>query len=133
MNDPLPSAIDQLGNPKVVLLQTRKRDGTWVDTPVNIAAKGGHIYFRTPGMASKNKRLRNFKEVRLCPCTWRGKSTGEFVEGEATLLAGDDAAVARGAINGRFPILQRVFVPLTHKIMRTPTLHYEITNVRPLT
>ena len=57
MNDPLPSAIDQLGNPKVVLLQTRKRDGTWVDTPVNIAAKGGHIYFRTPGMASKNKRL----------------------------------------------------------------------------
>ncbi len=62
-----------------------------------------------------------------------GKTEGEFVEGEATLLAGDDAAAARSALNGRFPILQRVLVPLTHKIMRTPTLHYAITNVRPLT
>ena len=26
--------------------------------------------FRTPGKAAKNKRLRNFPEVQIRPCTW---------------------------------------------------------------
>jgi PPOX class probable F420-dependent enzyme len=113
---------------KVVLLQTRKRDGSWVDTPVNIAMDGSHTYFRTPGRASKNKRLRNFPDVRLSPCTWSGKPTGEESAATAHLLAGTEADAAGRAIDHRFPILQHVLVRATHKILRTPTLHYELTD-----
>ncbi|MGW5074311.1 PPOX class F420-dependent oxidoreductase [Rhodococcus sp. NPDC004095] len=114
---------------KVVLLQTRKRDGTWVDTPVNIALDGTHTYFRTPGRASKNKRLRNFPEVRLSPCSWSGKPTGpEPVAATARLLSGPENEAASHAIDHRFPVLQGVLVRATHKVMRTPTLHYELTN-----
>ena len=64
MTERVPLNPQQLDGEKVVLLQTRKRDGSWVDTPVNIAVRGDRAYFRTPGKASKNKRLRNFPEVQ---------------------------------------------------------------------
>ncbi|MET4610684.1 PPOX class probable F420-dependent enzyme [Rhodococcus sp. PvR044] len=115
---------------KVVLLKTRKRDGSWVDTPVNIAVDGTRTYFRTPGRASKNKRLRNFPDVRIRPCTWSGKPTGDESAATTHLLTGAEADAAARAIDHRFPILQRVMVRAAHKVMRTPTLHYELTNFR---
>jgi PPOX class probable F420-dependent enzyme len=117
---------------KVVLLQTRKRDGSWVYTPVNIAVQGSRAFFRTPALASKNKRLRNFSEVRFQPCTWLGKPTGPAVEATARLLSGADSSVARRLINGKYPFVQRVLVLLVHRVMRTQTLHYELTDVREL-
>ena len=65
MTEHIPLNPQQLDAEKVVLLQTRKRDGSWVDTPVNIAVQGDRAYLRTPGKASKNKRLRNFPEVQV--------------------------------------------------------------------
>jgi hypothetical protein len=49
MTKQIPLNPQQLDAEKVVLLQTRKRDGSWVDTPVNIAVQGDRAYFRTPG------------------------------------------------------------------------------------
>jgi PPOX class probable F420-dependent enzyme len=118
---------------KVVLLQTRKRDGTWIDTPVNIAVSGDRAYFRTPGAASKNKRLRNFPDVRIRACTWSGRPTGPPMAATARLLSGDESIAAGREIDRKYPLLQRIFVRLAHRIMRTPTLHYELTNLRPPT
>ena len=58
MTEPIPLNPQQLDAEAVVLLRTRKRDGSWVDTPVNIAVRGDRAYFRTPGKAATNKRLR---------------------------------------------------------------------------
>lgn len=115
---------------KVVLLQTRKRDGTWVDTPVNIAVKGAHAYFRTPALAAKNKRIRNFRDVRFAPCTWRGRRTGPPVEATARLLAGEESAAAGRLINRKYPVLQRILIPIIHRLLRTESLHYELTGTR---
>ena len=81
------NAPNRFVDEKVVQLQTRKRDGTWVDTPVNLVVEADHAYFRTPGKASKNKRLRNYPEVRIRPCTWSGKPTGAPARAEATKLS----------------------------------------------
>ena len=123
-------ALQRFDTEKVVLLQTRKRDGTWVGTPVNIAVDGDRAFFRTPGRASKNKRLRNFPEVRFRPCTWRGRPTGPPVQATARLLSGDESAAAGRMINRKYPVLQRLLVPFTHRLMRTSTLHYELTFVQ---
>jgi uncharacterized protein len=48
MTEHIPLNPQQLDAEKVVLLQTRKRAGSWVDTPVNIAVQGDCAYFRTP-------------------------------------------------------------------------------------
>ena len=126
------SALARFTAVKVVQLQTRKRDGTWVDTPVNLVVDGDRAYFRTPGKASKNKRLRNFSEVRIRPCSWSGKPTGEPAQATARLLSGQESQAAGALIDKKFPILQRFAVRLAHKLLRTPTLHYELTGVTQL-
>jgi uncharacterized protein len=128
MTEQIPFNAQQLDAEKVVLLQTRKRDGSWVDTAVNIAVQGDRGYFRTPGKASKNKRLRNFPEVQIRPCTWSGKPTGgPTMTAHARLLSGEESEAAGRLIDRKYPVLQRVLVRSTHKIWRTSTLHYELT------
>ena len=35
-------------------------------------------------------------------------------------------------VNRKYPLLQPVIVPLTHRLLRTETLYYELSTVRPL-
>jgi uncharacterized protein len=57
-------AFDDYRRQRTVLLTTRKRDGTTVGTPVNIAlGSDGRAYFRTWSATGKAKRIRNFPQV----------------------------------------------------------------------
>ena len=67
--------IEELGRERYLLLETRKRDGSWVGTPVNLVVEGGRGFFKSYDAAGKAKRLRNFPEVRVAPCTMRGRVT----------------------------------------------------------
>src|SRR5262245_51562613 len=73
-----PDPIQQFVNQKTVSLKTRKRDGTWIATPVNIVVEGDHAYVRTWQGSGKSKRLRNFSEVEIAPSTVRGRETGPY-------------------------------------------------------
>ncbi|MBC9727170.1 PPOX class F420-dependent oxidoreductase [Streptomyces sp. TRM68367] len=111
-----------------VLLTSHRKDGTGVGTPVNIAVEGDHAYFRSPGKAWKVRRIRNNPEVELAPSTPSGRPVGPEMHARARLLAGgseEDRHAAR-LLRRKYPFMQGVFVPLTHKLMRTATLHYEV-------
>ncbi|QHA05391.1 PPOX class F420-dependent oxidoreductase [Streptomyces broussonetiae] len=110
------------------LLTTHKRDGTGVGTPVNIAVEGDHAYFRTPGTTWKVKRLRDNPEVELAPSTVRGAPTGPEIHARARLLehgSPQDRHAAR-LLRHKYPLMHGVLVPLSHKLMRARTLHYEV-------
>jgi uncharacterized protein len=117
---------------RTILLQTRKRDGRWVPTPVSIAVRGDRAYIRTYAKAGKSKRLRNFPEVRLCPATFRGVPTGALASARARRLSGGESRAAAKLLARKYPLLHGVFVPLAHRLMRTQTLHYELTAVKPV-
>ncbi|MGH9102190.1 MAG: PPOX class F420-dependent oxidoreductase [Acidimicrobiales bacterium] len=91
-----PSALTPLVRQRTILLKTKKRDGTWVGTPVNIAVRGDRGYVRTHDKSWKSKRLRNFPEVRFAPSTVRGRPTGPEVYARARLLDGEEAGAAAG-------------------------------------
>ncbi len=118
--------LDALARSRTVLLETRKRDGTWVATPVSLVVDGGRAFFRTYDAAGKARRLRNFPEVRVAPSTWRGRPTGPRVSGTARLLGGDDAARARALLAREFPWLHGRLVPWLHRRKGWRTLHYEL-------
>ncbi|WP_372799410.1 PPOX class F420-dependent oxidoreductase [Litorivivens sp.] len=84
--------MSELDKHQYVLLGTRKKDGSMVDTPVWFVQQGKTVYMFSAGNAGKVKRLRNFSDARLAPCTVSGKALGEFVPATATLLD-DDASV----------------------------------------
>jgi uncharacterized protein len=111
---------------KTILLTTYKRDGTPVGTPVSIAFDGDRAFFRSYDKAWKTRRLRRNPQVELAPSTLRGKPVGPSVTARATLLDGEQANVAGGALARRHPILQGILVPLAHRVLRYQTIHYEL-------
>jgi PPOX class probable F420-dependent enzyme len=122
------NAIDSLGREKWVLLETRKRDGTWVGTPVSIVQdQTGRAYFRAYDASGKAKRLRNFPEVRVTASSARGKKRGATATGVTRLLGEDEALGVRKLLAKKYPILQGWLVPAMHKRKGWTTLHYELT------
>ena len=125
------NTLEQLRSTKTILLTTYKRDGTPVGTPVSIAFVGDRAFFRTYDKAWKAKRLRRNPEVEVAPSTVSGKETGPAIHARARLLEGDDARLAAKALAGRHHVLQKVLVPLFHRLKRYRTLHYELTRALP--
>lgn len=120
------SDLAPLKDAKTILLTTYKRDGTPVATPVSIAFAGDRAFFRSWHKAWKTKRLRNNPRVEVAASTLRGKPTGPPVRASASLLEGEDARAAARALARRHRVLQGVLVPLTHRLMRYRTMHYEL-------
>ena len=127
---PIAERLQPFGRQRTILLQTRKRDGSWVGTPVSIAVQADRAYFRTYATAGKPKRLRNFPDVRFSPANFRGKPTGPTFRARARLLDGTDARTAARLLRRKYPVLQGLAVPLAHRLMRTSTLHYELSDIR---
>lgn len=119
--------LDAFTDQRTALLTTYKRDGTPIGTPVSIVVHDGHAYFRTWHTAWKVRRLRNNSEVELAPSTFKGTPIGPAVRGTARLLSEEEARPIRRLLARKYPLLQRLVVPLGHKIKRVRTLHYEVT------
>jgi uncharacterized protein len=120
-------AFDEYRSQRTVLLTTRKRDGTTVGTPVNIAlGPDERAYFRTWSATGKAKRIRNFPQVWIAPCTPRGKATGPQRQATARLLSGPEAAAAARALTAKYPLLQGLLVPAFHRLTNKTTVHYEL-------
>jgi PPOX class probable F420-dependent enzyme len=120
-------ALEPFTSTKRILLTTYRRDNTPVATPVSIAFDGDHAFFRTWSSSGKAKRLRRSSTVEIAPSTLGGMQAGPAVRARARLLTGSEATQAKRALGRQHPVLQRLLVPLAHRLMRHHTLHYELT------
>ncbi|HSB10760.1 MAG TPA: PPOX class F420-dependent oxidoreductase [Blastocatellia bacterium] len=80
---------------KYLTLESYRKTGAGVATPVWFAEDGGRFYIYSLANAGKVKRIRNNPRVRVAPCDIRGNRTGEWEEGTARILL--DAAEAERA------------------------------------
>ena len=62
-------------------LETFRRNGTGVKTPVWFAARNGRLYIFTEASSWKVKRLRNDSRIRVAPCSVRGRVQGDWIDG----------------------------------------------------
>jgi len=93
------------GNERYVSLETFRKDGTGVKTPVWAAPLEGHLVIFSEGASYKVKRLRNNPRVRMAPCDVRGRVRGEWLDGTARIL--DDQAriaLAHQAIRRKYGV-----------------------------
>jgi uncharacterized protein len=121
------TALEELGRKRAVLLETRKRDGSWVATPVSLVVDGDRAYFKSYDASGKAKRLRNFPDVRVAPSTMRGKATGPSVAGKATLIPEPETRRIERLLARKHPILHGRLVPAMHRRKGWTTLYYELT------
>ncbi len=107
-----------------VNLETFRRTGVGVRTPVWFAEKAGELLLYTLADSGKVKRIRNNPRVRVAPSDFRGKLLGDWIEGEARLLLPAEAAEANRLLNRKY-WLKRLF-DWTSKLRGTPRVYLAV-------
>lgn len=111
-----PSLLSQLSDRKYLSLQTFRRNGDVVATPVwfaNDTEDDGIVYVRTFERTGKVKRLRREPRVRVAPCDAKGTPEGEWVDGEARIVVpqSEEAQRANRLLNKKYGLMKRVVEP----------------------
>ena len=103
---------------KYLNLESVKRDGTPVQTPVWFAEDREVLYVYILANAGKVQRIRRNPRVRLATCPMRGTVTGAWVEAEATLVDATTAAHGHTLLRHKYGWMKRVgdlFSRLRHR------------------
>jgi PPOX class probable F420-dependent enzyme len=80
-----PEALSRFQGEKVISLETYRRNGEPVRTPVWFLEENGTLYVDTDDSTGKVKRLRRNPKVRLAPSHFRGKPKTEYIDARAEL------------------------------------------------
>ena len=86
----------------------------------------GKLYFNTSATGYKVKRIRNNPEVRVAPCTTRGKPLGPPFVGRARLVPESEAPAAERAVQSNYGFGRRLY---TLPAGRVETVYVEVTPV----
>jgi PPOX class probable F420-dependent enzyme len=87
---------------KYISLTTFRRTGVPVATPVWFGEEDGKLYVMTRSDSGKYKRIRNDSQVRVAPCTIRGKVTGPEFAAAARVLPAEEAGKGRRAVRKKY-------------------------------
>jgi PPOX class probable F420-dependent enzyme len=112
---------------KTILLTSYRKSGRAVPTPVHIVVEGDHAFVRTWNTAGKFKRIRNNPEIEIAPSTTRGHPTGTAIHVHARVLSGAEAGHAAHLLARKYPLMQGILVPLSHRLLGVQTVHFELT------
>jgi PPOX class probable F420-dependent enzyme len=83
-------------------LETYRRTGQAVATPVWFVVDRDVIYVYSLATAGKVKRIRNNPRVRIAPCDARGRLTGAWVEATARIVDERHAAQAHDLLRAKY-------------------------------
>ena len=106
---------------RYISLATFRKSGVAVYTPIWFAEDDNKLYFMTNSKLGKCKRIRNNPQVKIAPCTIRGKITGPEFSATVRFLRPEEFARARQAINRKYWLAR---VPL---LWRNTDTYFEIT------
>ena len=109
MPDPIPA---QFGDQKYISLETFKKNGQGVKTPVWFVRTEDVFYVYTEADSWKVKRIRNNPRVRIAVCSMRGDARGPWHDATASLVEGDERLAADTLLDRKY-FLKKVFNVLT--------------------
>jgi PPOX class probable F420-dependent enzyme len=95
----IPSAIR---GQSYISLTTFRKNGAAVATPVWFGEEDDKLYVMTLGDSGKTKRIRNNPQVKVAPCTIRGKVTGPDFDASVRILPAEQHAHAHQTINRKY-------------------------------
>jgi len=95
----IPAAIH---GQRYISLATFRKSGAAVYTPIWFAEDDNKLYFMTSSKTGKYKRIRNNPQVRLAPCTMRGKIIGPEFAATARILPPEEWPRARASIEKKY-------------------------------
>ncbi len=87
---------------RYISLETYRRSGAAVRTPVWFAEAEELLYVYSLANAGKVKRIRANPRVRVAPCDMRGNLKGDWLEAEARLVEGEEEKRGHQYLNQKY-------------------------------
>lgn len=94
--------LTQFAGQKYLNLESYRKSGDAIRTPLWFAQGDGVLYFYTVAHSYKVKRLQNNPRARIAPCDIRGNVTGEWIAATARRLDDNEARHADGLLNRKY-------------------------------
>ena len=110
----------EIQSQRYISLATFRKSGVAVYTPIWFAEDNNKLYLMTNSKSGKYKRIRNNPQVKIAPCTIRGKITGPEFPATIRILPTEEFARVRQAINRKYWLAR---VPFLWQHRRLPRNH----------
>jgi uncharacterized protein len=107
----MPDAVGQFAKAKYLSLETFRKTGVGVRTPIWFAedpARPTTFYVYTLPDSGKAKRIRNNPKVRIAPCNMRGDLRGAWVDAHARFCVDDEVAKGQSLIRQKYGLAKRI-------------------------
>jgi len=100
----MPDAIAQFAAARYLNLETFRKSGVGVRTPVWFAQEPGReiFYVYSEADAGKVKRIRNNAKARIAPCTFGGDLRGAWIEARARICDAEEAANGQQRLRAKY-------------------------------
>lgn len=120
------TSSQQFENQTYLNLETFRKNGTGVKTPVWFVNYGQNFYVRTLADSWKVKRIRNNPQVKIVPCKVQGEPLGEWIPATARQIDDVDHQKEINRIfNRKYGLKKRIF-DLMGKLRQHKTTTLEI-------
>ena len=87
---------------KYISIESFKRNGDGVKTPVWFVLHNGIFYVYTEADSWKVKRIRNNPRVRVAVCNVRGTVKGPWLDATASIIEGDERRMADALLDRKY-------------------------------
>ena len=102
--------IEQFKKQQYINLETFRKNGGGVKTPVWFAQGGETLRIWTQADAGKTKRIRRDGKVRIAPSTASGEPIGEWIDANATVLnTPDEINYTKDLFRKKYGVMFNVF------------------------
>ena len=104
------AAVDQFKGQKYLNLETFRRSGESMKTPVWFVQEGETFYVQTLANSGKVKRIRNNGRVNITPCKMDGAPTGTWVPASAREITGAEiAGKVNHLLEKKYGLMKKMF------------------------
>ena len=100
--------LEQFRSEKYISLETFKKNGEGVKTPIWFVLHNNALYAYTEADSWKVKRIRNNPRVRVAACSVRGRVKGQWLDATASIIDGDERSAANAELDRKY-FLKRIF------------------------
>jgi hypothetical protein len=105
------TSISQFDRHNFINLETFRKNGQGVCTPVWFDQQGNVIFVWTQASSGKVKRIRRNPSVRIAPCTANGSLLGDWVAGQASIQPDAEIPLVNRRFRRKYG-LQKLFFDL---------------------
>ena len=117
------NALDQFQKQKYLNLETFRRNGESMKTPVWFALEGEIIYVQTMANSGKVKRIRNNGHVNVTPCKMDGKPTGTWVPANAREIVDEEISrKVNRLLDKKYGLMKKMFASSSARQGRRDTI-----------